>query len=68
MKLRLNGENREFPQVQTLLDLLAALEIDPSKGGVAVALNNDVIPRTDLDTTTLHEEDRVEIVRAVQGG
>ena len=39
-----------------------------SQRGLAVALNGAVVPRAAWPSTTLREGDRVEIVRARQGG
>jgi len=36
--------------------------------GIAVALNSDVVPRSEWDTTTLEAGDRIEIVTAAAGG
>jgi sulfur carrier protein len=36
--------------------------------GVAVAVNEAVVPRSTWSTHTLREDDRVEILRAAQGG
>lgn len=48
---------------------LAALVADsvPDRAGVAVAVNDEVVPRASWDRP-LADGDRVEIVRAVQGG
>jgi sulfur carrier protein len=36
--------------------------------GVAVAVNDDVVPRASWSTTALRPGDRVEVLTAVQGG
>jgi sulfur carrier protein len=36
--------------------------------GVAVAINEEVVPRSSWDGTPLAAKDRVEILNAVQGG
>lgn len=38
------------------------------RGGVAVAVNEDVVPRAHWNTTAVKPDDRVEILTAVQGG
>jgi sulfur carrier protein len=61
-----NGERRELA-VGTALDaLVATLCAAPS--GVAAALNETVVPRTQWPATLLREGDRVEVLTAVQGG
>ena len=52
----------------TVADLLTARTGDPEPSGVAVAINDDVVPRGQWPTRFLRDGDRVEIVTAVQGG
>ncbi|POR41974.1 sulfur carrier protein ThiS [Methylobacterium sp. V23] len=70
MKLRVNGEVRE--SVAADLDALFREEAEEtgleSPQGIAIALNGAVIRRRDWAATALSDGDRVEIVRAMQGG
>ena len=66
MKLTLNGEVREAPELATLAELAAWLEL-PAYGS-AIELNGEVIRRADHATTPLREGDRLEVVRLVGGG
>lgn len=61
----INGEatSSHFP---SLAEAVASITSAPS--GIAAALNDRVIPRTQWEQTTLSEGDRIEIVTAVQGG
>ena len=68
MKLRVNGEEREFGELRTIVDLLRDMDIDPTQGGIAVAVNQEVVPRARLSEAPVKDGDRVEIVHAVQGG
>ncbi|MFN8548277.1 MAG: sulfur carrier protein ThiS [Candidatus Eisenbacteria bacterium] len=68
MKLKVNGDERELNAVETLADLLRALALDPERPGIAVALNERVIPRRELSHTRVEDGDRVEVIQAVQGG
>jgi sulfur carrier protein len=52
---------------QLLIDLLTARGINEPRG-LAVAVNDLVVPRADWPTHALHEHDRVTIIRATQGG
>lgn len=36
--------------------------------GVAVAVNDEVVPRSEWDSTGFADGDRVDVLRAVQGG
>jgi sulfur carrier protein len=48
--------------------LLADKGIDEDRGGVAIALNGEVVPRGDWDQTPLKPNDKIEIVHIVRGG
>ncbi len=65
--IRVNGETRWWRE-QTVGDLLTAEGIELDQGGLAVALNENVIPRGAWATTRLKPDDRVEIVQIVRGG
>lgn len=66
MHLTINGQNREICSSANLAELLCELEIGSPH--CAVALNQQVVPRTQLDQTEIHDGDQVEIVHAVGGG
>ena len=68
MKIRVNGEAKEVRLNLNVHDLLIALELNPMQAGIAVAVNQEVIPKTAWQTTELRENSDVEIIRAVQGG
>lgn len=68
MNLQINGDERDIEGEQLdLTDLLEALEVEQRRG-VAVAVNNRVIPRSQWAEHRLEEGDAVEIIRATQGG
>ena len=66
MKILVNGEPTMVDDGVTV-DVLAASILDRAKG-VAVAVNDEVVPRSEWPSTALREEDRVEVVTARQGG
>ncbi len=66
-RIRVNGEEERLG-VATLGALLERKAIDSGRRGIAVALNGAVIPRSAWSQTALRPGDRVEIVRARQGG
>ncbi|MCY4553759.1 MAG: sulfur carrier protein ThiS [Candidatus Poribacteria bacterium] len=68
MKIRVNGEETEVRLNLNVYDLLVALELDPVQSGIAVAVDKEVIPKTEWQATALQENSDVEIIRAVQGG
>ncbi len=63
--IQINGEKKEIGPL-TVVGLLESLEIDPRR--VAVELNLEILPKTDYETTTLQDGDRIEIVHFVGGG
>jgi sulfur carrier protein len=65
--ITINGE-REPLLAATLAALLAEKAVDTEQKGIAVALNGAVVPRAAWPQTPLKAGDRVEIVRARQGG
>ena len=66
MKIVLNGEDFEIAEPLSLSSLLAQLEIDTRR--VAVEHNHIVVKREQLDTVTVSEGDRIEVVNFVGGG
>ena len=66
MKLSVNHQAVEADAGETLAGLLQRMSV-PAEG-VAVAVNNRVVPRSEWAATPLHEEDRITIIRAVCGG
>jgi sulfur carrier protein len=68
MTILLNGEARELPPGTTVRDLLAALEVPGGERGVAIAVDAEVVPRGEWDSTELDDGARVEVLRAIQGG
>jgi sulfur carrier protein len=64
--IRLNGEPYDVAGPLTVSDLLDTLNVDPRR--VAVEHNLVVLKRDAYGSTTLSEEDEVEIVNFVGGG
>ena len=58
---------QEAADNQLLIELLTARGVTEPRG-LAVAVNEAVVPRTDWPTYALREHDRVTIIRATQGG
>ncbi|RKU27449.1 thiamine biosynthesis protein ThiS [Candidatus Poribacteria bacterium] len=68
MKININGEEKSVLQEINVYDLLINIELDPQQSGIAVAIDREVIPKSQWKTTVLKEGSEVEIIRAVQGG
>lgn len=65
MKIRINNKETDV-QAEAILDL--AKELSLPERGVAVAVNNRMIPRTDWQQTALKDDDNIVIIKAVCGG
>ncbi len=65
--ITLNGENVPMTS-RDIRGLLAEKGIDPDRGGVAVAVNGEVVPRAEWDQTPVKPNDQIEIVHIVRGG
>ncbi|MGB0575615.1 MAG: sulfur carrier protein ThiS [Alphaproteobacteria bacterium] len=65
--ISVNGEQKPLNS-STLIELLEENGVDSDKGGVAVALNGEVVPRADWAQTSMNQDDKVEIVHIVRGG
>jgi sulfur carrier protein len=73
MNVIVNGERRELPADATVASVLELLGKDggspaAASRGVAVALDNEVVPRGRWSATPLREGARVEVLAAIQGG
>lgn len=66
MRLLLNGVEHELPDGSSVADAVAALGA-PDRG-VAVAVDDDVVPRAGWSSHALRDGVRVEVLTAVQGG
>lgn len=68
MNVVVNGKDAEMDAGSTLTDIVVELRGDASGKGVAVALNGEVITRTEWVNSELRDGDAVEVLAATQGG
>lgn len=66
MNILLNGNPREEPTELTVAELLVRLEM-PARG-IAVELNQQIVPKSRHAVQKLQDGDRIEIVSLVGGG
>jgi sulfur carrier protein len=66
--ITVNGTEAQLPVGARIVDVLDALGVEPGRRGVAIAIDGEVVPRTQWDTTSLADDARVEVVQAIQGG
>jgi len=63
--IRFNGQDRDFIS-ESVEELIQRLAIEPR--GVAVAIDGDVVRRSEWPTTRIQDGCSIEIVTAVAGG
>jgi sulfur carrier protein len=68
VKIIVNGNEKNMDEGADLIDLLTQSKLNNDKPGVAVAINDDVISTSEWKNIKLKQNDRIEIIRAVQGG
>jgi len=68
MNIKINGEVIELNGKMNLNEFVALRLNGKEPRGIAVALNDMIIPKSKWIETVLTENDNVEIVHAVQGG
>ncbi|HEY3198930.1 MAG TPA: sulfur carrier protein ThiS [Actinomycetes bacterium] len=66
VSVTVNGESRQVATSTTIADIVAV--VSTAGSGIAVAVNDEVVPRGGWPSRRLHDRDRVEILTAVQGG
>ncbi len=67
MDISLNGAPYRATD-STVVQLLIEHAIDPARPGIAVAVNDSIVPRGEWRVPLLKEGDNVEIVRPHSGG
>ena len=66
-EVSINQKKFQLPESGTLADVLPLLQIAEADG-IAIAVNEVVIPRGEWAGYVLREADRVFVIRATQGG
>ncbi len=68
MELIINHTRKTFDILPENLEALLAIELPGKRKGIAVALNNRIIPLSAWAETLLNHNDSVLIITATQGG
>jgi sulfur carrier protein len=68
MELIINHTRKTFDILPENLEALLAMELPGKKKGIAVALNNRIIPLSAWAETPLNNKDSILIITATQGG
>jgi sulfur carrier protein len=66
-EVMINQQKFQLPEHGTLTDVLPLLQIARAEG-IAIAVNEEVIPGREWAKYVLQEGDRVFVIRATQGG
>lgn len=68
MELKINNQTKQFTPDSLTVQALLDLEIPNKQNGIAVAINNTVIPKSNWNIHPLNENDEILIISATQGG
>jgi sulfur carrier protein len=68
LALTVNGDPMLVPNGSTIADVVARLVGPDAAGGIAVAVERDVVPRSAWVSTPALTGSRIEIVTAAAGG
>lgn len=68
MQIFINGESRQMPdEVTTVAELVQTLDVEATDG-MAIAVNEQVVPGSQWSKTRVEDGDDIEVIRATQGG
>lgn len=67
MTIKVNGQTYDLENIRTIAQLLQHFQVN-QPSGIAVALNLNVVKRSDFEKVDVKDGDEIEIIRAVQGG
>ena len=68
MELKINNHTKQFATDSLTVQALLDLEIPIKQNGIAVAINNTVIPKSNWNSHPIQETDDILIISATQGG
>ena len=68
MIVEVNGRPIEVRDRATVQAIVGELDVDSGRRGIAVAVDAEVVPRSEWDRRVLSDGARVEVVSAIQGG
>ncbi|GIZ07321.1 sulfur carrier protein ThiS [Flavobacterium sp. NG2] len=68
MELKINNQTKQFQADALSIQALLDIEIPQKQNGIAVAVNQTVIPKSNWNQHLLSETDDILIISATQGG
>lgn len=66
VKVKVNAQEIEIPHPLSVTELIERLHLRLE--GIAVALNTEIVPRSELAGRLIQADDQIEIVHPVGGG
>lgn len=67
MNIYINSKLQDVPEKTTIHEMLLSMNVT-AHSGLAVAVNNNIIPFAVWKTLALNQDDNVVLIRATQGG
>lgn len=68
MRISLNGVRSEVDDGITLAELLRLNQIEPTRPGIAAAINDEIVSRAEWNHRVVVDQDHIDVIAAVQGG
>ncbi len=68
MNIKINGESVQIAEKMSLEEFVIMRLNKNEPRGIAVAVNDMIVPKSKWNETAVNENDSIEIVHAVQGG
>jgi sulfur carrier protein len=68
MEIIINDQKKTFSLKALTVQQLLDIEIPDKQKGIAIAINNSVVPRAEWNSRSISVNDKVLIIKATQGG
>ena len=68
MELKINNQTKQFATDSLTVQALLDLEIPIKQNGIALAINDTIIPKSNWNSHIIQETDNILIITATQGG
>lgn len=66
MEITVNNQKQILNEGESLIEVLAMSAVTPQ--GLAIAVNNTIVPKAEWPTYILKPNDKVVLIKAAQGG
>ena len=67
MNIYINNKQQEIASGAPIMEALQSMNITAQKG-IAIAINDTVVPRGEWETYVLKANDHITVIKATQGG